>query len=266
MNEKKELHLAFYPDKNLANKKGQVAIFIIIGILLVIAVLLIFVFWKWPQTERPSPLEPSTYISSCVKDSAKKAIPIILENGGSIEPKTGISYRSKNFVYLCYNVNYYETCVNQQPMLIEHIEQEITNYIEPDVKDCFSRLQEQLESKDYQVSLGQLKIETELQPNRILITTKRKITISRGEDTKSFTEIETKFPTSLYDLGEIATEIVNQEAAYCDFDTLVYMTMHPEYDIRKKVVDDSNLYTLKDLESGEEFKFAVRGCVMPPGF
>ncbi len=249
----------------LKSKRSQVAIFIIIAILIVAAVLLIFIFWKGPAIERPSPFNPSTYISSCVKDSAKKAIPWISENGGSIEPKSSISYRSKKFAYLCYNANYYESCVNQQPMLIEHMEQELTGYIEPEVKDCFSSLQRELENQGYEFSMGLLKIETNLRPNRAVITTKRKVTISRGEETKSFTEFETKFSTSLYDLGEIATEIVNQETAYCDFDTLVFMLIHPEYDIRKKVIEDSNLYTLKSLETGDEFKFAVRSCVMPPG-
>ena len=260
MERNKELLLAFN-----FNKRGQVAIFIIIGILLVVAIILIFIFWKSPDIDRPSPFSPSTYISSCVKDSAKKAIPILSENGGSITPKNGISYRSKNFAYLCYNANYYESCVNQQPMLIEHMEEEITEYIRPEVKDCFSGLQRQLESQGYQVSLGPLKIETELRPNRIVVTTNRKITISKGEDTRSFTDFETKFPTALYEFGDVATEIVNQETGNCGFDTLTFMLMHPEYDVRKKVVEDSNLYTLKSLETGEEFKFATRSCAMPPG-
>jgi len=265
MNRKKELCLAFNPDKNLASKKGQVAIFIVVAIVLVATVLLIFLFWKEPNIDRPSPLSPATYIDSCVKESAKKAIPILSENGGSIEPKSSISYSGQKFAYLCYNANYYDSCVNQQPMLIEHIEQSVTDYIEPEVKDCFSRLKAELEGKGYEVSIGQLKIETTLEPNRMVITSKRKMTISGEEETQNFDEFETRFTTPLYDLSEIATEIVNQEAAYCDFDTLSFMLMHPEYDVRKKVIEDSNLYTLKILETGEEFKFAVRGCVMPPG-
>jgi hypothetical protein len=262
-----DLHFDFCGFKTLLkSKKSQVAVFVILAIAIVAIILLIIFLWGLPDTGDDYPVNPATYIDSCIRDSVKEAISNILENGGYIEQRNNsISYKGKKYTYLCYNANYYDSCINQQPMLIEHIEQEITEYIEPEVKDCFSSLQGELEDKGYEVSMGTMELETNLQPRAAVITTNRELTISKGEETQSLDSFKTVLSTPLYKLAGIASEIVNDEASYCDFNNLVYMLLHPEYDIRKKVVDDSNLYTLKSLESGDEFKFAIRGCVMPPG-
>ena len=45
------------------------------------------------------------------------------------------------------------------------------------------------------------------------------------------------------------------------------MLAYPELDIDKyRTIDSSIIYNLKHIESNEEFRFAVRGCVFAPGF
>jgi hypothetical protein len=266
MGQRKKLHLTLDLTKNLFMKKGQVAIFIVVA-LLVVATIITLAIISSNRINAPSiEISPKEYIDSCVKDITKEAILRILENGGDAQPKnSSISYNGVRFTYLCYNSEYYESCINQQPMLIEHIEKEITDYISPEVKDCFSGLEKDLEEKGYDVTMGAVKIETNLQPKAAVISSKRKLSISKGEKKESFDDFETKISTPLYELSEIASEIVNQEASNCEFNTLSFMLMHPEYDLRKDLHEDSNIYTLKSLETGDFFKFAIRGCVMPPG-
>ncbi len=250
--------------RNIRRKKqAQVAIFVIIAILIVAALLLFFLLRR-PTTDQQSS-NPEGYIRECIKDATQDAVSIILENGGDIEPELTIMYGGKNFTYLCYNQGYYKPCINQRPMLIEHIEQEITEYIEPIISDCFSSLRQEFGDRDYQISMGKMEIKTELQPKRVVVNVERELTVSKGGEIKNFKNFEVSFVTPLYELSEIAMEIVNQEAEYCNFENLGFMIIYPEYGIRKENVEGSLIYTVKELQTEDEFKFAVRGCVMPVG-
>jgi len=246
------------------SKRSQVAIFIIIAILLIVAIVIIYMFWKPPET-RPDVSDPELYIKECVKDNAKEAISLVSMQGGYIDPELTLMYKGDNFTYLCYNQGFYKPCINQRPLLIEYEEEGITNYIKKNVSECFLSLKEGLEDAGYDVSMGELKLKTELQSKRAVVTAERKLTVTRGGAARSFNSFEVKIATPLYELSEIAMEIVNQEAQYCNFENLGFMIIYPSYDIRKNNVDGSLAYIVRDVETQQEFKFAVRGCVMPAG-
>jgi len=248
----------------MKNKKAQVAIFIIIAILLVAAIVIVSLLWKPPET-RPDVSDPQLYLKECMKDNVEEAVSIVSKQGGYINPELTLTYKGENITYLCYNQGFYKPCINQRPLLIEYEEEGITKYIKGNINDCFSSLKAGLEDKGYDISMGEMKIETELQSKRAIVTAERKFTMTKDGATKSFNEFETKVATPLYELSEIAMEIVNQEAQYCNFENLGFMIIYPAYDIRKENVDGSLIYTIKDLETQQEFKFAVRGCIMPAG-
>ncbi len=246
------------------SKRSQVAIFIIIAILLVVAIVTIFMFWK-PIVTRPDTSDPELYIKECMKDSIKEAVTLLPKQGGYIAPELTLLHKGENITYLCYNQGFYKPCINQRPLLIEYEEEGITKYIQGNISGCFSSLKKGLEDNGYDVSMGDMKIKTELQSKRVIVNAERKLTLAKGGATKNFNGFEVKVSTPLYELSEIAMEIVNQEAQYCNFENLGFMIIYPEYDVRKENVDGSLAYTIKDLETQQEFKFAVRGCVMPAG-
>ena len=65
----------------------------------------------------------------------------------------------------------------------------------------------------------------------------------------------------------MAHEIVSQESQFCYFEYLGYMLLYPEYKIDKfRTSDETIIYTIDHKDSKEMFRFAVRGCVIPPGF
>jgi hypothetical protein len=244
-------------------RKAQVAIFIVLAIAIV-AALVLYLLLRGPGATTGSS-DPEAYIIDCIKDSAQKAATIIMENGGDIKPELTIMYQGKNITYLCYNQGFYKPCINQRPMLIEHIEEEITDYIRPDIEECFSSLSQELENRDYQVTIGNMNVKTELQPKRAVVNVDREITISKSGQTTSIKNFEMDFTTPVYELSEIAMEIVNQEAQYCNFENLGFMIIYPDYDIRKERAEDSLVYLIKEVNTQQQFKFAVRGCVMPAG-
>lgn len=246
-------------------KRGQVTIFIIIALIIVVAIALIFLLRREPTTGVSPETNPQAYIEKCMRDYTKEAVSNLSEKGGDAEPEISVTYKGKEITYLCYNANSYKPCINQMPMLIEHIQGEITDYIEPKVKECFSSLQQELEKRNYRVSLETMEISTELQPKRVIVEINRKLTITKNEETRTFNEFKAEISHPIYDLAEIAMEIVNQEAEFCNFENLGFMITYPEYDIRKDSFDGSLIYTITDLETSNSFKFAVRGCVMPAG-
>ncbi len=247
------------------NKSGQVTIFIIIALIIVVAIALIFLLRREPTTGVSPETDPQSYIEKCARDYTKEAIANLSRKGGDIEPEGSVMYKGEEITYLCYNANFYLPCINQRPMLIEHIEGEITNYIESRVKDCFSSLQQELEKRNYQVSLGSMNISTELQTKTVIVTINRKLTITKNEEIRNFEKSEAQISHPIYDLAEIGNEIASQEAKYCYFNVDGFNSNYHNFEVRKDMIDDSKVYSVKEIASGKEFKFATRGCVMPRG-
>ena len=250
--------------KRKASKKAQVTIFIIIGIIIIVAGIVIFLLFRTPE-DKSTITSPERYVESCISDNLEEAMKIVLEKGGSTNPELKILNKGQEITYLCYNQGHYNPCINQRPMLIEHLEQEINNYLKPRVEECFSGLRDNFQDRGYQVTMGTTELKTTLETKRIRINTKKQITLSGRGQVLDFKDFETTKPTSLYELAEIAMEITNQEAEYCNFENLGFMIIYPEYDIRKENVEGSLIYTITELETRESFKFATRGCVMPAG-
>src|SRR3989339_93506 len=93
-------------------KRGQVTIFLIIGIVL-LAVVVIFFFLNKQDILNPN-----------------------LKKTYDLEDGLG----KKNISILCYNQNFYTPCINQEPMLVNHVRDEIEKNISQDVKQCFDNL------------------------------------------------------------------------------------------------------------------------------
>ncbi len=106
--------------KNFRGKRGQVTIFIIIGIIIVAAAFLIYFFY--PQIKSTIGIQeknPLSFIQSCIEDDIKDAAAQVSLRGGSIAPENYIMYDDNKVEYLCYTEEFYANCVVQQPMLLE---------------------------------------------------------------------------------------------------------------------------------------------------
>jgi len=60
---------------------------------------------------------------------------------------------------------------------------------------------------------------------------------------------------------------VSQEARFCNFEQQGFTLLYPEFEIDKfRTGEGSIIYTVQHKKTGEVFKFAVIGCVIPPGY
>ncbi|MEK6878187.1 MAG: hypothetical protein AABY22_01190 [Nanoarchaeota archaeon] len=250
-------------------EKAQVTIFVIIALLVIVLVIALIIFRKdiLPATFGSSAENPEEYIDSCIKDKVQEAADILIENGGYINPELNITLDGKETAYLCYTSNYYRNCVNQNPMLITSLENEIKNYIRDDLNNCFQDLKIELQDKGYSVALSEGNFDVELSTRRVVLNIDREISFSKAEESRRVENFRSALSHPIYDLAIVAQEIVSQEVKYCNFESVGFMLLYSDFNIKRfKTGTLSTVYTVTHKPTEKQFKFAVRGCVIPPGF
>jgi len=257
------------------NKKGQVTIFIIIAILLVSVVVLFFIFKDnlIPNNGNVDiEANPGEFLKNCIQEKIDEGVEIISHQGGYINPELNINFKfdgEENPVktaYLCYTSNRYSPCINQEPLLIQHLKEEIKRYIEDDVGICFRELEKGLEKKGIVVEgKGYNGFEVELNMKKIIININSKLILTKADERRELKNIEVIIPSRFYDLGIVVQEILSQESFGCSFNEFDYMDFHPGiYKINKLETGDGiTFYKVIHRNSGEWFRFALKGCVIP---
>ena len=250
----------------LRNKRGQVFVWVIIA--LVIVVTIFFIIFARKQTEDVKPGEQRGFVFSireCLKNSIDKNTNLILKNGGFVEAKNYVNYSGKEIEYLCKTDNYYESCNTLHPTYISEIQDEYSRELKKDSEKCFTSLSGELERNKYKVEYGENRINVAIAPDRVFVYINKTVKISR-EDEQNYDEFNFEFSNPVYNLAEIANEIVFQESKYCYFDNLGYQILYNQVEIEKDNLNDgTRIYTIKDKHSGKELNIAIRGCVIPPG-
>ena len=257
------------------DKRGQMTMFIVIAILIISGIALLIFFNKGtPLIGSHQEINKKEFLESCVEEEVKNTLEIIgLQGGYFSESKimtksysSGSTYGQKNIAVLCYNKNYFDPCINQDPMLIQHLNDEIKKGISKTVKDCFDALTLSLENQGFEVQTKYNGFDVQLLPEKLKLDIKGEITISQTGSTTKEKDFEILFRTRLYDIAIVAQNIINQEASTCSFDHSGFMLYFKEFSIDKIRTSDSfDIFAVKSKDSYEIFNFALRGCVIPPG-
>jgi len=245
--------------------RGQVTIFIILGIVVVMSILAVLFFTDGISIGSDSGGDPKDIVRKCVEDSIKDSVEKMLKNGGEILPSKEILYKGEEWNYLCYQADYYQSCYNIHPMLESQIEKEIVRDSEERVGECFVAMIKNFKDKGYDVSNGALDYSVNLLPGYIDVDLFKRIEISREDGSQVFEDFSFEVISSLYDLVKVARDVVNSESQFCHFEYNGYMLLYPRFDIRRFDYIDSKMYRLIDRRSGDEFRFAIRSCAYAPG-
>jgi len=254
---------------SISNKKAQVTIFIIIAIVIIGAALLFYFLIPKAETEAVfDETNPQAYIQTCIEDKIKDTVEILSLQGGSIESEGYILYQGDKIEYLCYTSEYYVPCKIQRPFLVEHIESEIENEIEDDMKMCFDALVDFYERRNYDANLeGSGDTTVELLAKRIKTSTDYTLTVSKGSGTDRYERFSVLVNNNLYELASIANDIIDWEAEYGDFDTTYYTTVYSNIKFEKhNQQEGSTIYILTNRDQGTKFQFASRSVAWPPGY
>ena len=248
-------------------KKGQVAIFVIIAIVIVGAILLIFLYPKIPILSQNSELSPVAYLKSCITPEINKDVLLLSKNGGYANPEGVLDYQGDKIKYLCYTSEYYKTCVVQQPLIKEHFEQELNTLVHSKVNDCVQSLKQEYINRGYDITLGNIESKTSINPDNILVSITSPITVSKAGASQTFNGFDVQIGSKMYDMLMITVSIIDYESTLGDSETTLYLQYYPDLKIEKvKFSDGSKVYTLTDVVSDESFRFASRSLAWPPGY
>ena len=249
------------------NNRGQIAIFVIVAIVLVVGIAIIFSIYRAPILERTEKFSPETFIDKCLREEVREVVNVMLPQGGFVAPTDYKLYQNTQVAYLCKNINYYDSCITQHPLYMKKLESEVEDNIQEQIVSCFLTFEEELDSRNYQHSGGEIEIDVELKPGLVEAVVYRDFSFSKGDFSKSFESFSVAIRSPLYDLGFVANEIASQEAKFCHFSHDGFMLLYPRFDIRKFVFSESTkIYTIKDKETNAEMNIAIRGCAIPAGF
>lgn len=215
----------------------------------------------------------ASFLQTCLEEKINEAVKIISNQGASINPFLYIEFKFSdeegytNITYLCYNQNQDEYCINQEPMLMKHIEGEIQGYISQEVNGCFEDLKISLEDQGYEIdSLNSHYngFDVELIEKRIIVNIDGDLTLTKSEQTTMQEGFKIIFPSRLYETAFIAQEIVSQEARFCEFDELNYMMFNQNYKVSKtSTLNSTIIYKIEHRDSSNKFKFAIKEKCTP---
>jgi len=249
----------------LGEKRGQVTIFIILGILIVAGVIAFAFFMRGGSVGPTTEVNPVSVVQSCVEDLVEDSVDLMLANGGEVLPSQAILYQSNEWNYLCYQADFYQGCYNFHPMLQAQVEEEITKNTLDGIENCFDIIRQDFEDQGFVVGAGDVDYSVDLMPGYVDVKLKKRINISDGNGAKVFDDFGFEVLSPIYELVHVARDIVNDESQFCNFEYNGYMLLYPQYDIRRVDYRDSKLYRVTDRRTGDEFRFAVRSCAFAPG-
>lgn len=241
-------------------KRGQVALFVIIGIVIISAIL-IFFFWV-----RPTYLSEGGRISgfeSCVQDATETAVDELALKGGFANPEFVYSYESQEIPYLCYTEAYYETCTVQVPFLKQNFEEQMENVLREKINVCYDNSINSLKSQGYDVVSGNVEYNVLAEPGVVRI----EIDAPTSVGTNRFTRFNVEINSPVYEEIMIATSVLQYETAYGDTDTSSMNALYPEFYIDKmKRSDGTTVYAIESKGYETKFQFASRSLAWPAGY
>ena len=252
----------------MENKKGQVAIFVIIATVIVASILLFFFLRRAPVGVGEASSNPEQYIEQCVGPSINEVVDIILPQGGFRVPTSYVIYdRTIRVEYLCKNDDLRSNCINIHPMFISEISEEIKSYISPIVVSCFESLESELEKRQASVEMDNAtNISVLMTLGKVFVTIDKKVKITEKENTRTFEKFEFDVASPIYNLASVAIDVANEERLNCYFEDFGYMERDTNVRVTRQWMSGStsSVYTIKDEESGKIMNIAIRSCALTP--
>ncbi len=252
-------------------KRGQIAVFVIIGIVLLILIALIFVgrkefgfgiskivFLK----NKIDPLQKN--IQDCVDKSIDTNGKLFAKQGGDFGPSRYVLYENIKVKYLCYNIQNSNKCINMMPTF-ETMTEQLSKKINDDVNNCINKdLFKSGLSYDV-ITNGELETEIQTIGDSVKVIVKYDVTLSKDESEQKLGNVEKEIELPLKELYDVTFDVVNNHAGTGFFDQLLYMLEKKgKYEIN---VDKSPslgnvgdiIYKINKKNSNFEFWFAIEG-------
>jgi hypothetical protein len=253
------------------NRKSQVSVFFIFGILVIIFVVVGFVTYKYLNPTPDSTINQersidanfvSEHIQSCIF-KAKPVIKQIAKNGGeyeySMEP---LMYNGVKYNYWCL----YDSQSGCQNRVFskKKLEAEFNTRLKPIIDACINL--SNFEAMGYEVTSSPTTIETAVAPLDITIFVRKELVFVKGEERFEVKDVSRKIELPVGRLFEVANLILNEEIANDYFDKDAWMKNHSaEFRIEKHKPYPNKVYHVAkytpSTDEWVEVNFAIEGTI-----
>lgn len=248
-------------------KKGQVTIFVIVGILIVLVGVLIYLFFPGIRSTLSGANEnPQIYMQNCLVDDLEKNIQTISLQGGELNPTNYYLYKDSKIHYSCYTNEYYSNCIVQDPFIKQKIEQELTDSLKLKVNECFDSMKVSYEKKGYTVSMNLGEVKISILPQRTILFLMTSVSVTK-KDSQIYDSFNVILNNNLYEVLGIARTIIDHESVEGQIDTTELMSLYRDLKIEKlKQSDGTKIYVITDRRTGDVFNLASRSQALPAGY
>ncbi|PIN80907.1 hypothetical protein COV16_00195 [Candidatus Woesearchaeota archaeon CG10_big_fil_rev_8_21_14_0_10_34_8] len=248
------------------NKRGQITIFVILGIVIVASLILLFTFRKDilpPTTEagiNAQMREAKNMITDCLEKESLEPINKIALQGGYLSPgvDTFRLWNDTQISYLCFNIENQDNCRNRL-LTIRNMEEQLSKVIENNLPTCVDLSE-----------IGGVNIEankpfivtTRILPLQVLVELEYPVTVKSkiGEASASEKKFSYIVDAPLGDLYNVAQDILDQETSVGIFDQLSYMLLKlGKYTVYVEKPYPDKIYRLKFREGSYMFQFGIQG-------
>jgi hypothetical protein len=245
------------------NKKGQVTVFIIIGILIV-GVILLYYFYLGPNWESLTTRKPA--LEKCIENEMMPIIEELSLGAGIVNSEFNSMYLDENYTFICYTNEYYQPCVVQYPFLKDNFESALSRYMKPIIQECYNDAIDDLRAEGNDVVTGAITSIVNITPDGVKIEIDAPTAISSGGASASFRKFEVNIYSKIYTLIMIANTILQYETSYGDSEVSSFMFYYPDIGVQKIRRDDGvKLYIITDKKD-IKYRFATRSYAWPPGY
>ena len=246
-------------------KRGQVSVFVIIGVVLLIVIALVW-FLRSEVGVGVAPLdylndksEPlKKQVEACLSQSLPDSLDSFSHQGGFFSPESFVLYESYLVPFYCSNIPDEDACLNVMPSL-DRLENNLNLKVQGDLRDCVG---EPEDGFGYDVSIqGELTTILESRGDSATLTVDYPVVFSgKGSEVKFDPFSVSLSDLPLGDLYGVAHDSINSQARDGEFFQLIYMLdKKGSYEIEVDKPFPHTIYKVNKKNSDFSFWFAVEG-------
>ena len=234
---------------NKIRKRGQITVFIILGLILLVAIAAYISVRQLQEGEKaaipkieevPSEFQPiRAYVESCLKIKAEEGLKLAMDHGGYIKPEAfgimensanptssnGVSFPGNWVIPYWYYLKSDNRCIKncefstEKPPLkrdegSKSIEAQLDSYIESKIGDCIKDF-ESFRKEGYNVAeTGDIVVASTVLDNDILFVMGYPLVVTKDGVTKDIKDFYVRIPVRLMDMYNLAVILSNLEQQY----------------------------------------------------
>ena len=249
-------------------KKGQVTVFVMIGLVALIVIILIFFARNVIQEQITKATDVEKYLSmqataiqeeikECTTQKTQETIKMLADQGGYFNPINFIGYYDKKVGFRCTNRIETKSCQND-PIIIQPFTEKIQERLNTEISSCIDL--SRYRAKDYQLQTGTLSTIITFKETATQVEIKYPMSFKKNDVTITRENTLVQIPIPVKQFIEATNKILNLEAKGQQVDPLLLsLESGSKYTVEVKKPYPHRIYIITTPKNDIEWWFAVQG-------